>query len=193
MPKRIEHEVKNGVELKRCGWCKKYKELGEFHKANNTWDGLFYKCIKCTNEARNSNTRRRATAKHNAMCWRCQNEERYINKGIKVKVSLEDFVEWYQSNHIEKGCHVDRIDNHGHYEIGNLQVLTQREHNLKRHQDRLDWIGITETEGMRYCFFCKTLKPETEFYSKRKKLSISNKKGLSERCKKCYPIKRRII
>ena len=184
--KKIEHRFENGIEVKRCGVCHQYKRLNEFHKANNAWDGLFYKCIKCTNAARNSNTRRRAVAKHNAMLWRCQNEERYIKKGIKVKVDLEDFVKWYQLNHIGKGCHVDRIDNNKHYELGNLQVLTQREHNLKRRHDRLDWAGVTEPDGMRDCFTCKTLKLEKEFYKKKRKLSENNTKGLSERCKKCY-------
>lgn len=190
MPARIEHKIENGIEVKRCGKCKRYKQLNKFHKANNTWDGLFYKCIKCKNSELNNNTRKRAVSKYAALCWRVANDERYVKKGIKVKISQQEFIDWYLEHYISKGCHIDRIDNHGHYELGNLQILTQLEHNLKRRQDRLDWLGIIEPDGMRYCFTCEALRPETEFYVKQRKISNSNPKGLDECCKECSRTKR---
>lgn len=184
MPNRIEHKIANGVELKRCGVCDKYKELGAFHKANNTWDGLFYKCIKCVNSERAGNTRRRAVGAYKAIVRRCTDDQRYIKKGVAVKIDLEPFVKWYQE-HYFKGCHVDRKNNLGHYELSNIQLISQREHNFKLRNDRLDKVGIKESKGMRYCFACESMKPESEFYKKKRKISEGNPNGLDEECKEC--------
>jgi len=43
---------------------------------------------------------------------------------------------------------------------------------------------------MRYCYGCETMKPETEFYKKKCKVSKINPKGLDENCKECAREKR---
>jgi hypothetical protein len=189
MPRRIEHEIEGGVEVKRCGICHEYKALDQFHRVNNTWDGLFYACKGCWQKLRISNTRRRAVGKYNSLCRRVLCDERYIKRGTKVKVSRDDFIEWYNAHYI-RGGHVDRIDNNGHYSFDNMQMITQLQHNLKRRKDRLSAIGMTELQGERYCFDCGTLKHEGDFYPKK-----STKKNIvtfHECCKECSKEKRRI-
>jgi len=190
MPSRIEHIFENGIELKRCGKCHEYKSLSEFHKANNTWDGLYYACIKCFNNLRKENTRRRAVSCYRDICNRVLKDERYVKRNTKVEIAIEDFVEWYQNNWFPH-CHVDRKCNQGDYEISNLQMLSQIQHNFKRRQDRLDFSDIVEPIGKRYCFTCSTMQPETEFYVKQRKISEGNPKGLDECCKTCCREKRR--
>ena len=190
MPSRIEHKIENGMELKRCGKCKTYKPLDAFHTSGGrSWDNLCYACIECVNRQRTPGPRRGAVDRYNAIHWRVANEEGYLKKGIKVKVSKEDFVEWYTAHHF-RGCHIDRIDDRGHYELSNMQLISQSEHNFKIRQDNLERLGIVEPEGMRYCYGCNSMKSESEFYKKKHKVSKINPKGLSENCKECDREKR---
>ena len=190
MPSRIEHVFKDGVEKKRCGKCHEYKPLSEFHKTNNTWDGLYYLCKDCLNHIRNDNPLRIAADVYSSICRRVRNDICYTQKGVKVKVTRDDFIKWYIKGWF-KGCVVDRKDNQGHYKLSNLQFITHAEHNHKRRQDHLDFLDIKELEGKRYCFTCSTLQPETEFYTKQLKISKMNIKGLDECCKECCRKKRR--
>lgn len=47
MPIRIEHKTENGIELKRCGKCKKFKPLRCFGITKARWDGLRCYCKEC--------------------------------------------------------------------------------------------------------------------------------------------------
>jgi len=181
MPSRIEHKIENGVELKRCGKCKTYKPLDAFHTVGGqTWDNLYYACIECANKRRTPGSQGGGLDRYNAMCWRVANEENYLKKGIKVKVLKEDFVKWYTANYF-RGCHIDRVDDQGHYELSNMQLISQSEHNFKIRQDNLERLGIVEPKGMRYCYGCEVIKPENEFYKEKRKISQINPKGLHER------------
>jgi hypothetical protein len=190
MPPRVDHKIENGIETKRRGVCETYKELSQYHRVNNTWDGLFYACKECWQAARASNTRKRAVEKYNGLCRRVSEDERYIKRGVQVRVSLVDFVDWYKRSYIRGGC-VDRKNNEGHYELGNMQIITQAEHNLKRRSDRLERISVVETPGTRYCFDCATLKQESDFYQTSITPTASNPNSLKECCKDCAKEKRR--
>jgi len=74
-----------------------------------------------------------------AIKQRCTNKKqrlyyRYGGRGIKVKFkSLDDFRD-YVMNELKvdpRGKHIHRIDNDGHYERGNIEFLTSKEHGLK--------------------------------------------------------------
>jgi len=193
MPKRIEHEWKDGKELKWCSQCKRFLELGLFHTTNGrTWDGLFWLCIECTNEKRANNPRINALSAWRHLNKRANNDKRYIKKGIEVKVKKDEFVEWY-IRHWFNGCLVDRVNNNGHYELSNMQLLSLAEHNEKNRRDRLTALGITEPTGKRYCYKCGMIKDESEFYSKQVKKSQGNPKGLLEHCKECVRLHRRKV
>jgi len=190
MPARIKHRVENGIELKWCSNCEKYISLTNFSSSKGyQWDDLFYICNGCRKLRRTTNVKTLAANCYVSICWRVGNDERYLKKGVLVKITKEAFIEWYVTNYF-KGCHVDRIDNLGNYELSNLQAISHRGHNFKRRSDRLDKAGIVEPLGMRYCFTCSTLKPEADFYKKKRKVSELNLNGLDECCKFCCREKR---
>lgn len=185
MAKRIEHKIENGKELKWCAGCKSYKGLDQFHTTGGrTWDNLYYYCRDCYNENRDNSPRKNAARSWRQLNDRVNKDERYASKGIEVRIDKETYIEWY-CKHWFKGCRVDRIDNEGHYEAGNLQLVSLLEHNEKLRTDRLNRLGVTEPDGQRYCYSCKNTKPVTEFYRKARKVSKSNPLGLEENCKQC--------
>jgi hypothetical protein len=191
MPPRIEHIVRDGQELKWCSWCKEYRPLSEFHSTNGrTWDGLFWLCINHANEKRQQS---RSYNAHNAwrnILKRVRENERYLSKGVEVKMTQTSFIEWYKENWF-KGCRVDRIDNDGHYEIGNLQLISLTNHNHKAREDKLKSLGVVEPDGLRYCYKCGKFKKYDEFYRRAYKVSIKNPLGLNEACGECCREKRR--
>ena len=184
MPNRIEHKIKDGVETKRCAECKNYLPLNQFHPtgAGNTWDNLFAYCISCTKKRRNDDLRRKSIVQYGHIRRRIQ-RPRYEEKGIELRISREDFIAWYSESYF-RGCVVDRKDDKGHYEIGNMNLITPTEHNRKKRKDRLENLGIVETFG-RYCYQCRQEKPFESFYQKKAKVSEWNTLGLSEECAEC--------
>jgi len=185
MPKRIEHRTENGIELKWCSKCELWLELANFHTTNHkTWDNRFYCCIDCWNDKRLNDPKRVAAETYRKMKDRCKNDIRYKDMGIKVLISRKDFIDWYVPRWF-KGCLVDRKNNLGNYEIGNIQLLSLTEHNIKHRQDNLDALGIKEKEGERFCYKCSTLKQYSDFSFERIKISESNPLGLKEECKSC--------
>ena len=185
MPKRIEHVWKKGQELKWCPRCQDYRPLAEFHSTNGrTWDGLFWLCIAHANEKRRRSKSYNAAHVWQNMQLRVVQHPRYTAKGIQVRMTKEDFTSWYEANWFE-GCLVDRIDNDGHYEIGNLQLLSRVQHNQKAREDKLKSLGVVEPAGLRYCYKCQKLKKYDEFRRDKLKVSDKNPLGLKEECKEC--------
>lgn len=69
----------------------------------------------------------------NALRGRCENPKtvsypRYGGRGIECRIERNEFIEWFlREARGDFTLEVDRIDNDGHYEIGNLQLLTHAE------------------------------------------------------------------
>lgn len=185
--KRINHEVVNGVETKRCYICKQQYPLSEFNANNRTWDGLEQLCRTCQAQVR-STPRRAALNAYRLLLDRVNNRggrfPRYQEKGIVCRVSKEDFIAWYEPRYF-KGCLVDRIDDDGHYELGNMQLIGREDHNYKARQDNLAKRGVIEADGTRYCYGCETVKSVKEFGAKPRKVSKINPLGLDEHCREC--------
>ena len=40
MKKRIPHIIEDGIEKKLCARCKEYKQLSEYNRKRDRWDGL---------------------------------------------------------------------------------------------------------------------------------------------------------
>ena len=185
-----EHIWKKEQELKWCPRCKQFLPLENFHTTGNqTWDNLYYLCIRCINNERVNNPRRNALSAWNNIRRRIAKDPRYKCKKIQVKMLKTEFIVWYVKNWFLR-CRVDRVDNDGHYELSNIQLLTQQEHNAKARQDRLSLLGVVEPKGMRYCYSCEFFKPYKEFYIKKRKISFGNPLGLEEECKQCSRTKR---
>jgi len=185
MSKKVEHITIDGIEKKWCSRCEQYLPLNLFHASNgHTWDNKCYLCANCINKKRQNNPRICALHSWVNMCERVKKDVRYTRKGIKIKIEKSVFIDWY-IKHWFKRCRVDRINNEGHYEIGNIQLISLLDHNFKRRSDKLAKLGIKEPYNMRYCYRCETLKHYDEFYKKKRKVSRINPLGLSEDCKEC--------
>ena len=185
MPVRREHIWKKGRELKWCSGCRQFLLLKKFHTTGNrTWDNLYYLCIGCVHNKRVNNSRRNALSAWNGIRRRIAERPQYIHKKIQMRILKDAFVDWYVKNWFPR-CRVDRIDNDGHYELSNIQLLTQQEHNAKARQDRLSLLGVVEPKGRRYCYTCGLMKFAKEFYRRKRHASKNNPLGLAEACKQC--------
>lgn len=189
MAKRA-HIWEDDQEYKWCPACEKYILVLKFHTVNNrTWDNRFHICIECTNKRRRNKPRLNAFRTFKDIIKRVETYPSYKKRKVELRISERDFIIWYEKNWFPR-CRVDRINNEGHYELSNIQLLTQNEHNAKARQDRLDFLGIVEPEGKRYCYTCESIKLHKEFYTKKRKISAWNPLGLDETCKQCSREKR---
>lgn len=93
-------------------------------------------------------------------------------RNIKVKISREDFIQWFQSRDFA-GCSVDRIDPSGDYEFSNIQVIPLWQNIGK---DKLKAIG-----SMCICYRCKANKPLTKFVRSSRRRIL----GIDTICKPC--------
>lgn len=143
-----------GDNMKRCSKCRQFKSLLEFSKDKSRKDRLYPQCKKChkqytqLHEVERSEYHRKyrqtiegrlrqawAQIRYRCNNPKCDKYKYYGGRGIKVKfVSFENFYE-----HITKelkvdprGLTIDRIDNNGNYELGNIRFVTQLENNRNR-------------------------------------------------------------
>jgi len=142
--------------VKTCTKCDtEYPATVEyFHRDKKTKDGLYPSCKKCKikynqqhrkdkkeydwHYRQTLNGRLRIVYKN--MKQRCQNPKNkdyycYGGRGIRVLFkSVDDFVD-YVANDLKvdpRGLTIDRIDNDGHYEKGNIRFVTQAENNKNK-------------------------------------------------------------
>ena len=188
--RKIKHIWGEGIELKRCSRCKEYLPLTDFTNNHETWDRLFATCKICTNKRRKHSIKISCNSVWKHLKERVKNDKNYLKKKIKVNLTETGFEEWYKKRWFA-GCILDRIDNEGNYEFSNIHLITKAEHNRKQRQDMLKKYNIIEPEGMRYCRNCNQLKPISEFYKKKWRISPYNPLGLDSRCKECNKKARR--
>jgi hypothetical protein len=190
MPKRKEHRVVNGCERKYCRICGEWKALGAYYKNKREADGLNQICSVCES-AKKQTPRYAALNAYRLIQWRVNDDKQnYINKGIKCLIAKEAFLDWYIPKHF-KGCRVDRKDNQGHYEVGNMQLISLADHNSKLRDDNLAKHGASDTATHRFCSSCLKMVSNDSYYIKARKVSISNPLGLDDKCKECAKKDRR--
>jgi len=71
--------------------------------------------------------------RYDAMRQRCVTGtgKRYKERGIELRMTREEFIQWGLAQEKDfRTLDVDRIDNDGHYELGNIRLATRSE-NLK--------------------------------------------------------------
>lgn len=137
--------------MKHCPKCKQDKLLSEFSKDRTTKDGLQGWCKSCRADyqrtpagkaaqgraikKRYSTVRGHLQSIFSGMKQRCTDPEnkdykRYGSRGIKVLfTSSEEFID-YVENVLKvdpRGLTIDRIDNSGNYERGNIRFVTNLE------------------------------------------------------------------
>lgn len=60
---------------------------------------------------------------------------RYGGRGIEIKYTKDEFIKWWEyniKNFNGVNPSIDRIDNNGHYEFGNIQIISRSENSKKR-------------------------------------------------------------
>ena len=65
---------------------------------------------------------------------RCKSYNRYGGRGIECRFnSFEAFVDYVDFTLMvdPRGLHIHRMDNDGHYERGNIEFLTPKEHRIR--------------------------------------------------------------
>ena len=146
--------------MKQCTKCKEQKSLSEFSKQPNGKNGLRSHCKKCCNshyrKYRQTNRakllRKKCREKHrktfigylrirfNSMKQRCNDPKHrsyknYGGRGIKCLFkSSDEFID-YIINKLQinpRGLQIDRINNDGHYESGNIRFVTAKVNNNNR-------------------------------------------------------------
>ena len=123
-------------------------------------------------------SKKRAISKFNNIKQRCLNPNSNVYHHYKNKLNItpDQFYAWFMPIDFE-GCHVDRINPDGNYEIGNLQLLTPAEHYQKTWKDRE---AKMKQRAHKYCYVCKEIK-EIELFTN----STKSKDGKGYKCKEC--------
>ena len=135
------------MKTKQCTKCGKQKLLSEFYKQKDGKYGVRGDCKKCNIKysQRYANKQRRTIAgylRHLFYCikQRCDNSnypkyKYWGGRGIKCKFrSADEFVN-YVINNLQidpHGLTIDRINNNGHYEPGNIRFVTIAENNRNK-------------------------------------------------------------
>ena len=136
-------EVKDG--LKMCGKCHDWKSLDDFYNDKRQPDGKTSWCKACTYKqpAWKGRTKyaeyppkllKMAEGKWAGMHDRCNDPERHnanCYRGIEVRVKKDEFIRWiipelerFYREHPYEVASIDRINPDGHYEWGNMRVIS---------------------------------------------------------------------
>lgn len=148
--------------MKQCIKCKKHKLLSEFNRAPTNKDNLCNTCKICHNKWLRKHYRTHKTEYKTchrkytktlvgylrrvfyAMKNRCNNPKNtsyknYGGRGINCLFKNSQELVNYVINELKidpRGLTIDRIDNNGNYEYGNIRFVTQAENNKNRKQIR---------------------------------------------------------
>lgn len=101
-------------------------------------------------------------------------------KDVKLLMTREEFMNWilpefeaWEKHSDLKLASIDRVDNLGHYEVSNLQLLTRRENTLKQRRYK----NVIAPEGKAWCGKCKMYLDVDKFAKDR-----YNNNGLTNIC-----------
>lgn len=125
----------------------------------------------------------RAKAAYCGMKRRCLNacgtEPSYAN--VELRMSLNEWLAWslpryrrFLNRHPDQSPSVSRKGDAGHYEIGNVEIVSALENRARQHRTR------AAKAGKKTCSRCDKTKPVSSFSR-----SSNNLDGLSYWCKPC--------
>lgn len=163
--------------MKQCVKCK--SELTRYK--------TYWKCKPCQKRIAD---KYKETPKGKALqLWyglrsRAENPKLPTYRNVKVKISKQDFLEWalkeldkwVKDGYTVKVATLDRINSDGHYEKGNLQLLTKEENSKKKDCNK----NLNAPEGFAWCGKCKAYFPKESFTKDKR-----NWHGLRTVCKQC--------
>lgn len=131
---------------KRCGMCCIRKPKSEFYKRGSNEIGLRSKCKQCfKGDSGERHKEERKTLSgylrltYNNIKHRCESPKNkqyknYGGRGIQCRFTREEFID-YVLNKLSvdpRGLDIDRIDNSGNYEPGNIRFVTHKKNMQNR-------------------------------------------------------------
>lgn len=171
--------------MRTCSRCKTAKPRGEYYRDRRKLDGCQAICKACTAEERVAY--RGTPYGQAARAWlsilhRLRSRDTY--QGRELRMTREEFMAWavpiYASWDASRGRPtVDRIDNDGHYELSNLQIISMSENSAKDSR-------IVSPDGQSWCGGCQAHMDRSCFTKNRAQWD-----GLSKICRECEREKRR--
>jgi hypothetical protein len=169
------HQTINGVKLKRCTKCKRWKEISEFCKDHARKDGLKIYCNVCVNAYSLKHYRKNKKSLRDYLRY----EERHrVIRGFKEKLCSrckrwKFYSDFYKDNKTKDGlmfwckeCESKRTE---HKRKSDIKYL--------RYEDRH---RIVKGIKQKFCTVCNKWKAEIKFSTDR-----SRKDGLNSSCKEC--------
>lgn len=173
--------------MKTCSKCQTSKPFTEFRyrSERQNWHSL---CRACEADYQRQHAQKpegRAQVMWQGIRSRANNAEgtRPTYADVQLRMTREEFFswvvplleQWYQT-HPNVVPTLDRINNAGHYELGNLRIVSGKENTHWRGSNK----NVHAPTGTAWCRVCKQYLP-TERFSKDKHSSH----GLQHMCKDC--------
>ena len=139
--------TKHGVRKAKfeCTICEKH-EIKQAYKTKTKLTCSF--CAKTKANTKHGESHTHLYKTYHGMKARCRREKGYCDRGIKLLITYEEFKKWSLANGYAKNLSIDRIDNNGNYEKGNLRWATdsvQQSNKRKQKRNRTGLIGVYKT------------------------------------------------
>jgi len=179
---------------KTCIRCNTEKPRYMFSPNYRMADGYLNRCKTCQNEISRdkyrNDVRYRVNCIWNALMQRIENADgkNPSYAATELRMTKDEFIDWavpeyklFIRNSPEKRPSIDRIDDAGHYELSNLQVIDWGDNARKARRN----INVHGPDGMWWCSKCKSYKETHCFYIEKDGLSCFG------HCKSCRSIDKR--
>lgn len=126
---------------KTCNKCRETKQATEFSKNRRLKDGLDYTCKECKRKIRESKPPYERSLQHMAInLVRRGKQTTGCYKDVENRLGNTTDIKRYLHTHHEQDIRrilaggqvptVDRINARGHYEVGNIQILSREENSM---------------------------------------------------------------
>jgi hypothetical protein len=181
------HKTGKGIVCEVCGYNKYPVREGS----------QSYFCDTCHRRKERKTPKGKAKAAWNAMRGRVTEGPRLKEcyRGVQIRMTREQFMEWavpaftkWIEEHPGVKSSVDRIEAAGHYELGNIRIISLSQNS--RDTRRTKNTEKTKTQGKLWCSGCQAYLSEDLFY----KLKRPGRSGRTNTgyCKECDKAKKRV-
>jgi hypothetical protein len=174
--------------MKTCCECNETKPEELFYRNRSRKDGLTVRCIECSkkyNREYFGSPHGKAIVAWNNISGRATNSngDNPSYADVELRMDRDEFIKWFVPE-MEKWMaenpgirgSVDRIRDEGHYEIGNLRIISMVA-NARKSMARKN---VHAPDGMAWCSMCKAYLTVVSFHKNRSEFN-----GLQGRCKEC--------